>query len=93
MYTIVYKPSKAKTVLLIMVSLLAVVSLYQILKYYLVHYLIVTGVVVSACVGVVVRAVGVFLMYPGTYRFLAADMEKNENDYLLQGMHTTLLRL
>lgn len=77
MYTIIYKPSKSKTAFLTLLSLLLLIVLHEILKYYFKHYIIVTALILTLCILILVRGIGIFVMYPGTYRYLTAQMEKN----------------
>lgn len=74
MYTIVYKPSKAKAITLIILCLIFAVGICKFISLYFKHSTFVSVLVVGLGVVVVVRAVGFFVMYPGTYRYLTAQI-------------------
>lgn len=87
MYEIVYQPAPSKLVMGLLVGVLYCFGLHYLLSFYFVHYTIITFIITLVTLLAVMRAVGIFAMYPGSYRYLAAQIEKTENDNLLYGIH------
>lgn len=93
MYSIAYQPSPPKTTLLLLISCLYCCSIYWLLAFYSLHPILYTALLASLSMLSVLKAVGVFAMFPGAFRYYSAQVEKNEQDRLLANLHHDLVCL
>lgn len=93
MYEITYKPSGCKIGVGIVIIGCYILALNSILSYYITYSKLATVIITLVSVLAVIRAVGIFSMYPGSFRYIAAQIEKRENDHLLVCIHKHLITI
>ncbi len=93
MYAIVYKPSIIKILLSLIVICIYVTGVYYFISYYFIHNTIIFLLVAVLSLLLLLRGIGIFLMYPGTFRYMNAQIQKNQNDNLLHNIHYSLNKI
>lgn len=76
MYTIDYNPSYFKIAILLILSIVYGVAVHLFIDYFFIHSAIITTLIIIFTLLVIIKAVGVFAMFPGSYRYIAATIEK-----------------
>jgi hypothetical protein len=76
MYEITYKPSGCKIGLGFVVVCCYIAAINFILSYYITYSKLATATIAVVSLLAVIRAVGIFSMYPGSFRYIAAQIEK-----------------
>lgn len=93
MYTIVYKPNPLKTAFLAALTVLCYIAVYEFMSNYLLHSTMTMVSLTVLALIFVLRAIGIVVMYPGSFHYISAEVEKKENDALVAGIHSTMLEL
>lgn len=72
MYTIAYNPSCFKIITILVLAAIYGSAVHYFISYFFIHSSFVTVLVILFSLMLLIKAVGLFVMFPGSYRYVAA---------------------